>query len=119
MADIAFLLLIFFLVATRFEEIERQLPIVLPSANEALPAIAQPNEIVINISDDGRYFIEGKFRLPERVEEILRRAVTNNPLNHLVVIRADRAADCQAFITVIDLCKKVGIENYTAVIDEQ
>ena len=91
--DVVFLLLIFFLVATRFSEEERQLEINLPEATEALPAAIQPNEIVINIDANGRYYIEGKFRQLEQVEQILRRAQTNNPLSQTVVIRADKATD--------------------------
>ena len=116
--DVVFLLLIFFLVATRFSEEERQLELSLPDATEALPAAIQPNEIVINITADGRYYIDGKFRQTEQVEQILRRAQTNNPLTQTVVIRADKGADWKYVLTAFDLCKKVGIQEYTATTDE-
>lgn len=117
--DVVFLLLIFFLVSSRFSEKERELDLNLPSVTEARPASAQPNELVININADGRYFIDGTFRQLEQVEKVLRTARANNPLTQTVVIRADKKAECQPLLTAIGLCKKVGISEYTATIDEE
>ncbi len=117
--DVVFLLLIFFLVSSRFSEEERELDLNLPSVTEALPASAQPDELVVNVNAEGRYFIEGSFRQVEQVEQILRRAKTNNPLTQTVVIRADKDAKWQPVATAIGLCKKVGINEFTATIDEQ
>ena len=117
--DVVFLLLIFFLVASRFSEEERQLDLNLPSVSEALPATAQPDELVINITAEGRFFIEGAFRQVEQVEQILRRAQANNPLTQTVVIRADKQTVWQHVTTAINLCKKVGIQEYSATMDDQ
>lgn len=116
--DVVFLLLIFFLVSSRFAEEERELDLNLPSVSEALPASIQPEELVINIDKDGRFFIDGGFRQLEQVEQILRRAQTNNPLTQSVVIRADKQADWDFVATAMNLCKKVGIEDYTATTDD-
>ncbi len=116
--DVVFLLLIFFLVSSRFSEEERELDLNLPSVSEALPASAQPNELVINVDKDGRYFIDGGFRQVEQVEQILRRAQSNNPLSQSVVIRGDKQADWDSIITAMNLCRKVGIEDYTATADD-
>ncbi len=116
--DVVFLLLIFFLVSSRFSEEERELDLNLPSVTEALPASAQPDELVVNVDETGRYFIDGAFRQVEQVEQILRRAKTNNPLTQTVVIRADRKALWEPVATAIGLCKKVGINEFTATIDE-
>jgi biopolymer transport protein ExbD len=117
--DCVFLLLIFFLVASRFEDEERELDVNLPSVTEALPATAQPDEIVINVDRQGRYFIDGAFRQLEQVEQILRRAQANNPLTQTVVIRGDKQADWEAVAVAIGLCKKVGIHEFTATTDDQ
>lgn len=115
--DVVFLLLIFFLVSSRFAEEERELELNLPSVSEALPATAQPQELVVNIDREGKFFIEGGFRLIEQVEQILRRAQTNNPLTQTVVIRADKEADWEHVAVAMSLCKKVGINEYTAITD--
>ena len=114
MIDMVFLLLIFFLVATRFSEQQSALDMELPTASEALPLTVQPQEIFINIDREGRFFIDEQYRLEEEVEHVLRQAVANNPLSQTVVIRADRTADWQAVATAINLCKRVGIHDYTA-----
>lgn len=116
--DVVFLLLIFFLVSSRFSEAERELDLNLPSVTQALPAMAQPHELVVNIDQAGRYYIDGAFRQLEQVEQILSRAKTNNPLTQTVVIRADKKTQCEPMLVAIGLCKKVGINQYTATIDE-
>ena len=116
--DVVFLLLIFFLVSSRFAEEERELQLNLPSVSEALPMTAQPDELVVNIDKSGRYFIDGNFRQVEQVEQILRRAQANNPLTQAVVIRADKQTDWDYVATAMDLCKKVGITDCAAITDE-
>ncbi len=115
--DVVFLLLIFFLVSSRFSEEERELDLNLPSVTEALPASMQPDELVININREGKFFIDGAFRQVEQVEQILRRAQTNNPLTQTVVIRGDKETDWEHVATAISLCKKVGINEFTATMD--
>ena len=117
--DVVFLLLIFFLVATRFSEEEREIDIELPTASQSLPLTQEPREMFINIDRDGQYFIDGKYHYPEQVEQLLRQAAANNPLTQTVVIRADKTTDWQHVLTAFDLCKKAGIYNYTAMTDQQ
>ena len=116
--DVVFLLLIFFLVTSRFEQEERQLELNLPNVSEALPASAQPQELVVNISKQGQYFIDGQFRQLEQVEQVLSRAHQNNPLTQTVIIRADKQAEWENVATVINLCRKIGINDYSATMDE-
>lgn len=116
--DVVFLLLIFFLVASRFSEEERQLDLNLPSVSEAMSVTAPINEIVINIDAQGRFFIDGAFRQLEQIEQILQRARNNNPLSQSVVIRADKSTDWDHVATAMNLCKKVGIEEFSATTDE-
>ena len=116
--DVVFLLLIFFLVSTRFADEERSIEIELPAASQSLPLTSEPREMFINIDKQGKFFVEGKFQHPEQVEALLRQAVTNNPLTQTVVIRADKSTDWQFVLTAFDLCKKVGIQNYTAMTDD-
>ncbi len=115
--DVIFLLLIFFIVATNFSPEESEIDIELPSASQAMPLTSQPAELVINIDDRGNYYVDGKFRQPEEVEKILRSSQVNNPTNQAVVIRADKGADWEYVSTAFDLCKKVGIYEYSAVMD--
>jgi biopolymer transport protein ExbD len=112
--DMVFLLLIFFLVATRFLQQERELDMTLPSASESRPLTAAPREVFVNIDHEGRFYIDGQYRLDEELEHILRQSAANNPLTQTVIIRADRQSPWQSVATAINVCKKVGIANYTA-----
>lgn len=114
--DIVFLLLIFFLVATRFAEEERDMDVTLPTATEAQPLIATPKEVFVNIDKEGRFFIDGSVIAADEVENVLRRVVTNNPVNRTVIIRADEDAKHKFVVVVMDACNKVGISDYTVAI---
>lgn len=110
--DMVFNLLIFFLVATRFAEEERELEVNLPDASEARPLVAQPKELFINIDRQGRYYVTGKIVSIEELESICRRAATNNPGRASAVIRADRDCRWQPIVAAINVCKKAGIREY-------
>lgn len=110
--DVVFLLLIFFLVATRFAQEDRELDVVLPAASEARPLIAAPKEVFVNIDKEGAFFVDGRVLGPDEVEQVLRRASTNNPLNQSVIIRADKRVMFDYVVTVMNLCNKVGISDY-------
>ncbi len=116
--DVVFLLLIFFLVTSQFEQEERQMELNLPQVSEALPASAQPQELVVNISKNGEYFIDGQFRQLEQVEQIISRAQQNNPLTQTVIVRADKQVNWENVAIVINLCRKIGINDCSATMDE-
>lgn len=108
--DVVFLLLIFFLVTSRFEKEEREIDIDLPDASQSVPLIEQPSEIVVNLDGEGRIVIDGRARGLDELEGILRQASVNNPLTQTVLIRSDRRAPVGSFIAVIDVCKELGLQ---------
>lgn len=111
--DVVFQLLIFFLVATRFAQEDRELDVQLPAASEARPLVAQPKELFVNVDHTGRYFVEGKTVAAEELELMLRQAATNNPANQSVIIRADKRVPLDFVVVVMNLCNKVGITGYS------
>lgn len=111
--DVVFLLLIFFLVATRFAQEDRELDVLLPSASEARPLTVAPKELFINVDHNGRYFVAGKTIGPDEVEDVLRQAVRDNPVNQSVIIRADRRVPLEHAVFVMNLCNRVGIFDYS------
>ena len=109
--DIVFLLLIFFLVTTRFEEQDHELEVMLPTASEAKPLVAKPKEIFININQDGAFFLAGKQVDEENVESLLTQADVNNPAGQTVVIRADRRCEWDRVVAAINACQRAGIHD--------
>ncbi|XZE18686.1 ExbD/TolR family protein [Pirellulaceae bacterium SH449] len=110
--DIVFLLLIFFLVATRFAQEDRELPVQLPSAANALPMTLEPNELIVNVDEAGTYIVQGTAMDLAGVERVVRQAVADNPIQQVVVIRGDKNVRLQAAVTLMDLCAKLKVPSY-------
>ncbi|MEX1041410.1 MAG: biopolymer transporter ExbD [Pirellulaceae bacterium] len=110
--DIVFLLLIFFMVMTRFDEEDYKLDVVLPSASEAQPLMAKPREIFINIDEQGQFFVRGNQITLEALEEMLEHAGADNPSGS-VVIRADKNGRLEYSVLVMNACNKAGLTNYS------
>lgn len=109
--DVVFLLLIFFLVATRFADEDRELDVNLPRASEAVPLVVKPKEIFVNIDVAGNYFLGGQLMPLTKVQEVLEVAKANNPITQSVIIRADKRSELDYSVQVINLCKKIGVEH--------
>ncbi len=111
--DVVFLLLIFFLVTSEFEEQERRIRIELPTATSAVPMTSKPREVVIDIDAQGVVYLGGKITTMNELEGILESAVLNNPTSQTVIIRADRGATFQPVVSVMDLCNRSGVSDYS------
>ncbi len=107
--DVVFLLLIFFLVATRFAEEDREMEMPLPDASEAMPLTVAPKEIFVNIDQRGAYFVGGQEVDVDELERILVQSAANNP-HQSAIIRADRRVPFQHVVTAGNLCKRAGVE---------
>ncbi|HEV3341901.1 MAG TPA: biopolymer transporter ExbD [Pirellulales bacterium] len=112
MIDCVFLLLIFFLVATRFEELEREMPIVLPQASEAMPLTAKPKELFVNVDQHGKFIVRGEQLSAAGLLGALRQAAANNPGRQTVIIRADKRCVWEHVVEVMNLCNKAHIHDY-------
>jgi biopolymer transport protein ExbD len=116
--DVVFLLLIFFLVTSEFEEEERRLDIVLPEATSAVPMTGKPREIVVDIDSAGKIYLGGKETDLVNLESLLRTAVAENPTNQTAVIRADKSSTFQPVVSVMDVCNRTGISDYSVTTQE-
>ncbi len=110
--DVVFLLLIFFLVATRFEQEDRELDVVLPSASEAKPMTVQPQELFVNIDHDGKVFVGGKVLDEQELLRLLQETAVNK-VGQSVIIRADKRVQFSYVALVMNLCNRAGIFDYT------
>lgn len=117
--DVVFLLLIFFLVAARFEEEALAMDVVLPQASEAKPLISRPRELIVNIDQQGNWFVQGRQLNEPELLMALRRAEANNPGRQTVLIRADKRCAWQYVVSVMDLCNKARIRDYRVTTAEQ
>jgi biopolymer transport protein ExbD len=114
MADIAFLLLIFFLVTTTFPK-DRGLAIVLPeeggevqiSANNILHIIIQPNGLVEVKRGESQ---QVQIVQPEAVEGIWRQDVSENP-NLIAAVKTHPEASYRYMVDVLDALHTAGAER--------
>jgi biopolymer transport protein ExbD len=114
MMDMVFNLLIFFMVVTSFEKVERDLKVVLPDGSEAMPMTAKPRELFINIDSEGRYFVKSQHMTAEELSKLLTQSVLNNPAGQSIIIRADKRAAWDFVATAMRLCNQAGIRDYSA-----
>jgi biopolymer transport protein ExbD len=114
MADIAFLLLIFFLTTTVFNE-EKGLPIVLPE-QAAEQEVSAKNLIFFIVQPDGSVRVRRGESEQEQVvsyrqvQIILRQELAQNP-NRIAAIKTDPSAPYRHMINVLDEVKLAGAER--------
>jgi biopolymer transport protein ExbD len=108
--DMVFLLLIFFLVATTFQQTEREMKIALPAASAAQPISAALRELVVNVDAEGRIVVSGRPLDGDGLSALVRQAVATNP-QQKVTVRGDRTVAYAHIVRVLDICKGAGIQE--------
>lgn len=115
MADIAFLLLVFFLTTTVFNE-EKGLPIVLPEADTEEVEVSANNIIFFLIQPDGAVVVRRGESEQEQVvaynqiESLLRTELANND-KLIAAIKTSPQAPYRHMINVLDEVKLAGAER--------
>jgi biopolymer transport protein ExbD len=110
MIDVLFLLIIFFVVGTKFIEAERQIELKLPqvAANDALSAA--PEKKLVNVYRDGQIALDGKTVSLEALESQL--AAARGQYRALgVLVRGDGSTAFEHVAQVLNACKKAGIAD--------
>lgn len=110
MIDMVFNLLIFFLVASSFRQVEREMKIVLPAAANAAPMSAMLRELVVNVDARGAIIVNGRTIDAAELTSIVSQAVSANP-DQKVLIRGDRGTAYANVVRVLDICKAGGIQE--------
>jgi len=118
MIDTMMFLLVFFLMATKFADIERDVRVKPPGSHHANPVAAMPQQIVVNVSRDGKFLMGGQERSIGDIDRLIGVAKAGNP-HQAVVIRGDKQVILQCAVNVLDLCEKHGVEHaYLTTIQE-
>jgi len=107
--DVVFLLLIFFMVSTTFEQ-QSRIQIELPEAT-ATPTETEDETLEIVIDAQGRYFI-GERQVVNTELKTLKSAISkavDGRESLTVIIRADASTPHQAVITALDASSQLGL----------
>ena len=110
MLDVVMLLIIFFMVGTKFTEEERQTGIQVPTVSDNLALSGQPDEIIVNVTVDGKVNVRNEDHTLESLKVLLGTAREVFP-GQAVVIRGDGRGEYQIVMDVISACKTAGIKN--------
>lgn len=108
--DMVFLLLIFFLVATTYQQSERELAIALPEAEAAGPISTMLREIIINIDSNGTIIVGGQTLTLEELRTLVADAVRVNP-DQKVSVRGDKDLAYGEIARVLGVCKAAGVQQ--------
>lgn len=108
--DVVFLLLIFFLVATTFYEIEKDMTIRLADATEGQERSRGPEQVIINVSAAGLIVVNQRLLSIEQLEAHLREAKARDP-QVSAIVRCDRQARHADFVSVLNLCERTRVSQ--------
>jgi biopolymer transport protein ExbD len=110
MLDVVLLLIMYFMLATRFIEEERQYDIQLPTASSGAALTSQPDEIVVNIAETGVITVRTQTQTVEELEGLLKSAREAFP-GQIVIVRGDGRVPYQRVMDVMSAVRRSGIRN--------
>ena len=109
MLDVMFILIIFFLVTTTFneEEIDHMVYLPVDAKNQSLTQ-STGNLIKINIRKSGAYVLMGKQVTEEQISDWMKTEIEKKP-DIKVLIRSDQDAKHLYLANVMSICRHVGV----------
>lgn len=110
LTDMVFNLLIFFMAATTFTQVEKELGIELPHVSTLTPISAQPKQLIINIKQDGTTVVAGKTVTPRELIPLVQALMKKDP-EGAVIIRTDERTVMRHFADVTRICKQQGVRE--------
>lgn len=108
MIDVLFLLIIFFMLGTKFTELERNVPVQVPQVKQ-LGALSQtPARHTISVHRDGQVSLDRQYMSVEQLEQFLvqQREAGRAPS---VVVRGDAESHFQTVAAVLSACRQAGV----------
>jgi biopolymer transport protein ExbD len=107
--DVLLVVLIFLMLSTSFSRYTA-LELTLPSAGSAPPK-TQPLEIIVSVSADGRYAVNGNALGPVEVPAlaVALREAAHDRTDAQIVVAADALAPHQRVLNVLDAARSVGL----------
>lgn len=108
MADIVFLLLIFFLVGTQFSEAERKIALKVPEVPAHAALVAAPEKRVVNVFRDGTLTLDQTPVTLEQLTARLREA-QRQQADLSILVRGDSQGEFQHVAEALNACKAAGV----------
>jgi biopolymer transport protein ExbD len=110
MIDVVFLLIIFFMAASKFAEVEADIELQLPEVAAAAPLTSAPKQRTVSVERDGQVNLDGD--IVSLGELTSRLASAQREYSQLsVVIRGDAQCDFQYVAAALSACKDANISE--------
>ncbi len=103
MADIAFLLLVFFLVTTTIS-MDKGISLVLPAEGNEME-VNQKNIVNILVNESGRILVDEKPKMIGEIKSLVERKIGSNP-NVIFSVQTHPRTKYQDYISLLDELKK-------------
>lgn len=110
MIDVVFLLIIFFMVATKFSELERSIGLNVPEVPEPGAMTAPPDKRVVHVFRDGAIRLDRKTVSLDALTERLAHA-RRQYADLGVVIRGDEGCTFQRVAEVLSACRRADVRE--------
>ena len=108
MIDIVFLIIIFFMVGTKFTELERKIGLQVPEVSDVAAMTPAPEKRVVNVYRDGQITLDRQE--VSLLELVSRLSAARGQYQELgVLVRGDAESSFQQVAEVLSACKRAGI----------
>ncbi len=108
--DVLFFTLVFFMVLSVYYHVEAQMNIHIPQATSARNIQGLGTQIIINITADGKFIVNGRVLSMAELEVVLHK-LTALSGQQSVIIRADQKTYHKYVIAVLDACARNNIRD--------
>lgn len=110
MIDIVFLLIIFFMVGTKFAEMERTVDLQVPRVQQMGALSAVPSRWIINVFRDGTILLDDRDVSVDQLTDELQAAAQAQP-GLGIVVRGDATCTYQDVVGVLTACRSAGVRD--------
>ena len=110
MVDVIFQLIIFFMVGTKFAEMERNISLQVPQVSEVKTLTPAPERRVINVYRDGRVALDRQMVSLDQLTGRLAQA-RQEYADLGVLVRGDAEGAFQNVASVLGACRQAGVSN--------
>ena len=110
MVDIVFQLIIFFMVGTKFTEMEKQIDLSVPSVTSSTNLPDAPEKRIVNVFRDGQIELDSQPVTLQQLQSEL--TIWRERSDHqTVVVRGDADGPLQNVASVLTACRDAGISD--------
>lgn len=116
MIDVVFLLIVFFLVATTFQQMEREMQVSVPNSDTGETVDQEKDPVVVNVLEDGTVVVHGNVVDLDQLRAVMSRHVAENEKTK-ALIRAHSRLPFENVVGVADACRKAEARVAFATLD--